>query len=136
MSSSNASATLFGWDFQINAAIVLMLENIEIAEQVRVEGSTEDIEIKLNNGKILYSQAKSVVKCTDYSNVKEKLKKALTTLSVASKDPNCDRLIYVTNSPNPFGDKDSMTAFYGHTRRAFKDLPDSQPCRARPALHH
>lgn len=127
MSSSNASATLFGWDFQINAAIVLMLDNIQIAEQVRVEGDTEDIEIKLSNGKMLYSQAKSVEKSTDYSHVKDKLKKALTTLSTASENPDCDKLIYVTNSPNPFGDKKSMAAFYGHTRKAFKNLPDT--CR-------
>ncbi len=29
MANRNASATLFGWDFQVNAAIVLMLENIK-----------------------------------------------------------------------------------------------------------
>jgi len=43
----NASASNFGWHFQINAAIVLMLENIEFADAVRVEGATQDIELYL-----------------------------------------------------------------------------------------
>ena len=43
----NASASIFGWDFQTNAAILLMLENITRAECVKVESKTEDIEIKL-----------------------------------------------------------------------------------------
>ena len=125
MGNTNASATLFGWDFQINAALVLMLENIEFAEQVRVEGQTEDVEIKLDNGQYIYSQAKSVVHSWDYSHVKRNLEKSLTTLSNASKKPDCDSLIYITNSPNPLGDKKTMSIFYGSSRRAYKDLPPS-----------
>ena len=49
ISNSNASASAFGWDFQANAAILLMLENIENAKSIKVEGRTEDIEITLNN---------------------------------------------------------------------------------------
>ena len=45
MENRNASASAFGWDFQANAAILLMLENIQEAEMVRVEGKDEDIEI-------------------------------------------------------------------------------------------
>ena len=125
MGNTNASATLFGWDFQINAALVLMLENIEFAEQVRVEGQTEDIEIKLDNGQYIYSQAKSVVNSWDHSHVKRNLEKALTTLSNASKKPDCNSLIYITNSPNPLSDKKTMSIFYGPSRRAYKDLPPS-----------
>lgn len=43
MKSSNASASAFGWDFQSNAAIMLMLKNIEKASKVKVEGQTEDV---------------------------------------------------------------------------------------------
>lgn len=32
--SSNATASAFGWDFQSNAAIMLMLKNIENASRV------------------------------------------------------------------------------------------------------
>ena len=38
MTNRNASASAFGWDFQANAALVLMLENIKNAKSVRVEG--------------------------------------------------------------------------------------------------
>ena len=62
MKSTNASSSAFGWDFQSNAAIMLMLKNIDKATKVKVEGQTEDIEITFTNGKMLMSQVKSVVK--------------------------------------------------------------------------
>lgn len=43
MVNRNASPELFCWDFQINAAIVLMLENIRDALNVRVEADSEDV---------------------------------------------------------------------------------------------
>ena len=42
MSDRNASASAFGWDFQANSAILLMLENIKDAKRIRVEGADED----------------------------------------------------------------------------------------------
>lgn len=126
MSNTNASPTLFGWDFQVNAALILMLENIELAEHVRVEGKTEDIEIRLKNGKKIYSQAKSVVKSSsDFRNVKRNLKESLRTLSSACAKDDCNNLIYVTNSPNPLGDKKMMSIFYGPSKRSYNDLPPS-----------
>jgi len=35
---TNASSSAFGWDFQSNAAIMLMLKNMERASKVKVEG--------------------------------------------------------------------------------------------------
>lgn len=49
MSSRNASPSAFGWDFQVNSALLLMLENIKEAKRVRVEGADEDIEITLQD---------------------------------------------------------------------------------------
>ena len=43
MANRNASASAFGWDFQANSAILLMLENIKDAKRVRVEGADEDV---------------------------------------------------------------------------------------------
>ena len=122
--NSNASAAAFGWDFQINAAIILMLENIQDAKYVRVEGETEDIEIKLADNKCYYSQAKSVVRSGDVRNVRSKLSSALKTLNVASSKKDCEKLIYITNSPNPFNDIGTMNCFYGRTKRKYSDLPD------------
>ena len=44
--SRRANAVLFGFDFQVNAAIVLMIENIEDLKSLRLEGNIEDIELE------------------------------------------------------------------------------------------
>ena len=55
MSERNASASAFGWDFQANSAILLMLENIKDAKRIRVEGADEDIEVTLQDKTLLSS---------------------------------------------------------------------------------
>jgi len=112
MKSTNASSVQFGFDFQSNAAIMLMLKNIKIADSVKVEGETEDIEIKLNNGNVIYSQAKSVFNpYDDFGNVLAKLEAAIKSLSSAGEERDVEQLIYVTNSPNPFNKKETIGAF-------------------------
>lgn len=81
--SSNATASAFGWEFQSNAAIMLMLKNIEKASRVKVEGESEDVEITFSNGKMLMAQAKSVMNPDDISFVISKLEAALKTLNKA-----------------------------------------------------
>ncbi len=65
MNNRNASPAAFGWDFQVNAAILLMLENIKEAKRVRVEGADEDIEIAFMDHTKVYAQAKAVEKPDD-----------------------------------------------------------------------
>ena len=124
MKSSNASASAFGWDFQSNAAIMLMLKNIEKASKVKVEGQSEDIEITFTGGKMLMSQVKAVVKPDDYSHVKEKLEAGLRTLNNASKLSDVEQLVFVTNSPNPFNDTKTMFKFSSPLNMVpFSELP-------------
>lgn len=111
MKSSNAMPSAFGWDFQSNVAIMLMLKNIVKASKVKVEGRSEDVEITFTDGKMLMSQVKAVVKPDDYSHVKENLKAGLRTLNKASKLSDVEQLIFVTNSPNPFNDPATMFKF-------------------------
>ena len=111
MKSSNASASAFGWNFQSNAAIMLMLKNIEKAFKVKVEGSTEDVEITFTDGKMLMSQMKSVVQPDDYSHVKKNLEAGLRTLNNAAKLSDVEQLVFVTNSPNPFNNVTTMFKF-------------------------
>lgn len=93
MGNTNASPTIFGFDFQVNAAIVLMLENIKNLKKLRLEGATEDIELTLNNGKKVFAQAKSVVNAsTVFNNVWANLRKAIGTLSSADGE-DVDKLI-------------------------------------------
>lgn len=123
MGERNASASAFGWDFQTNSAILLMLENIKTANQVRVEGKDEDIEITLNNNNKIYAQAKSVIKPDDYSNVIDKLSAALETLSLAARNGDGALFTYVTNSPNPFNNQRTLSYFTGRTHLLFDELP-------------
>lgn len=72
MANRAANPVLFGFDFQVNAAIVLMLENIKDMSSIRLEGA-EDIEINLNDGSCVLAQAKAVVKSsTDFTKLKSR----------------------------------------------------------------
>lgn len=121
----NATPSAFGWDFQVNAAIVLMIENIKLVKSVRVEGKKEDIELLLENEKYIYAQAKSVMRIDDYVNVRSKLRAGLETLNDDAMHSDYQKLIYVTNSPNPFNIESTMSAFYGRSRLSYHDLPKS-----------
>lgn len=124
--SSNATASAFGWDFQSNSAIMLMLKNIENASKVKVEGKNEDIEITFSDGKMLMAQAKAVIDPNDVSFVIDKLEAALKTLDKASKITDVEQLVYITNSPNPFNDVATMFKFSSPFNAApFSELPPS-----------
>ena len=110
--SSNAVPAAFGWTFQSNAGIVIMLKNLQRADAVRIEGD-EDIEVHLSNGKKVYAQAKGVMDPYDSSNAIAKLTNALRTLSTVAMSPDMDSLIYVTNLANPFADDATIRAFAG-----------------------
>ena len=122
--NSNASASAFGWDFQTNAAILLMLENIKHAKSVKVEAQTEDIGITLDNNNIIYSQAKSLEDINSTSNLLSKLKDGIRTLNNAYNNGNAESLIYITNHSNPFNDKQSIQYFIGRTKLQYEDLTD------------
>lgn len=124
--SSNATASAFGWEFQSNAAIMLMIKNIVNASKVKVEGENEDVEITFSDGKMLMAQAKAVENPDDVSHVKEKLASGLRTLNDAARDPNVNQLIFVTNSPNPFKDVTTMYKFSSPLNVVpFSELPES-----------
>ncbi len=125
MVDRTATSTLFGFDFQTNAAIVLMLENIKDMADIRMEGY-EDVEIGLNDGNSILAQAKSVVNgSTDFSNVLPNLKKAMESLSDAySKCPSTKQLIYISNSSNPLSVSSEKNIFTGlSSRRNYDSLP-------------
>ena len=120
-----ANATMFGFDFQVNAAILLMLENVGNLKTLRLEGENEDIEIKLNNGNQILAQAKGIEKgSSDFRNVRGNLKKSLKTLSEAAERTKPEKMIVITNSFNPFNEETSHAIFAGPpTHRKYADLP-------------
>lgn len=121
-----ADAVLFGFDFQVNAAIVLMLENIKELKSLRLESDNEDIDIVLYSGNHILAQAKAIVNSSsDFSNVRNNLKKALKSLSEGSSKVETEKLILITNSPNPLNEDASRSIFWGPSHRSFSTLPES-----------
>ena len=129
MATPDATATQFGWDFQINSAILLFLENYRNTNRIKVEGRTQDIEILLNSGKYIFAQAKAFVDPDDTRNVEKQLKSALKTLSI--KEKIYINLIYITNSNNPF--KVRPEYFRGNTSLPYNDLPND--CKKKITKH-
>ena len=124
--SRRANAVIFAFDFQVNAAIVLMLENIEDLEAIRLEGNYEDIELEFCNNKYILAQAKAVENSSvDFSHVRSNLKKALISLSEGAQKCETSQLIMITNSPNPLNDDLSKGLFFGPSYREYKTLPES-----------
>lgn len=124
--SKRAHAVMFGFDFQVNAAIVLMIENIEDLKSLRLEGNYEDISLELENNQYILAQAKSVEQSsTDFRNVRKNLKKSLTSLSEGNNKIDAQQLIMITNSPNPMNETASRNLFLGVAHRGFSSLPIS-----------
>lgn len=125
MNNRSATPSAFGWNFQVNAAIVIMLDNLKAMTSMRLEGN-EDIEINLEDGTSILAQAKSVVRSSeDFDNVLKNLKKSLCSLSEAyHSTSSVKQLIYITNSPNPLNISAEMHIFAGAPAyRTYHDLP-------------
>ena len=113
----------FGLDFQANAAIVLMLDNIKELNSIRLE-CNEDIDIELCDGTYVLAQAKSVVRSsTEFKNVRSNVKKAMVSLSDGAQSVKVRELVYITNSPNPFNEDVSKNLFYGPSIVKYDELP-------------
>jgi hypothetical protein len=121
----SATSVMFGFLFQANAAIVLMLDNMKELKSIRLE-CNEDIDIELIDGSYLLAQAKSVVKAsTDFTHVRANVTKAMESLSDGAKKVNARELVFISNSPNPFNDDASKNLFYGNSIEKYENLPPS-----------
>ena len=127
MCDNCAAPSLFGWDFQINAAIAILIDNISQVEKIRLEGKKQDIEITLTNKEKIYAQAKAVETPGNYNNVKNHLANALNSLNnTAAKSKNdVKQFIYITNSENPLGNMQTISQFIGsYVRHSYNELTD------------
>ena len=126
MSKNCAAPSLFGWDFQVNAAIAIFIDNIEDVDRIRLEGDKQDIEITLSNNEKIYAQAKAVEKAGNYSNVKKHLEDALNSLNnTAYENDDVKQFIYITNSENPMGNIQTISQFIGsYIRQPYTNLSD------------
>lgn len=98
--NNDASASSFGWNFQVNAGIFLFLKYICEATDIKIESKQQDIEITLIDGSKIFAQAKSAQDYTAAKDKKEKFKDAIISLT---KNPQINnKLIYISNIPDTF----------------------------------
>lgn len=134
--NSNATPSAFGWEFQFNAAIVIMLNAMCEAKEVKVEGEVEDIEVFLNDGRKIFAQAKGCMTPEDSTNALRDLRKALGTLSGASQTGQAQSLFFVTNRPDPFKMPNTIHRFSnGYSCVSYSDLPDTCKDRIEKIIH-
>jgi len=107
---TNASASAFGWQFQIIVGIILSLENIKNLNEVKIEGNTEDVELYLNDRKPVYVQVKSIQKKIYDVKDSTKITAAMNTLINTSNITNggYSELIYIANFRNPLNLDDAL----------------------------
>lgn len=120
--SSQATASAYGWVFQVGAGIYLMLEKVKEFTHIEMESKNEDIEITYADGSKLYAQAKSVTDPNDKTNIIANLSKSLKTLGKA--DDGNTRLVYINNYPDPLTKNNNPHYFYG--KHAFNMILDSE----------
>jgi|GEM_PF-4076977 len=104
MKNRNASPSLFGWRFQIDSAIWLFFNGIKEIDEIRVEGSKEDVEFIYNSGTKCFVQAKSTISPDVNSDRSTVFSRAIETLSDAAKSEDNCRFIYVSNYDEPIPD--------------------------------
>lgn len=102
---NDASASVFGWDFQVNAAIFLFLKYLKQVDSIKVEGKYQDIELRLKDSSCIFAQAKSIQNGSNERR-KQKLEDAIISLVKTPVDyENKDKLLYVSNYSAPINEK-------------------------------
>ncbi len=125
---NDASASSFGWNFQVNAGIFLFLHYIKEAENLKIESKLQDIEITLTNKNKILAQAKSSQDPSADKGKKTKFKDALISIAKTSKkEPNA-QFIYISNESDTFssGDKafDNRIRSYNECLESIKNEID------------
>ena len=100
MKSGNAGAVIFGFQFQIDAAICLFIRNIKNISIMKVEGRFQDVEFYLNNNSIIYCQVKSIHNPKTTKKNHNKLIEAIKSL-VKCKLNHGDVLMFCSNQFEP-----------------------------------
>lgn len=121
MNNTNASATQAGFHYQDIVGLILFIDNVTDLQSINVEGE-DDIDIFFIDRTYGFYQVKEVQN-PDNKNMSTKLKEALKTLDVDSKNKNLKSLTYVSNANNPLGNlKNSLEFFKPYAYYKYSDL--------------
>lgn len=116
--SNDASASSFGYLFQANAGLFLFMDYANAAKEIKIEGSTQDIDITLKDDSHVYAQAKSAIdysKPTNTAKVEKYYDAMISLMKTYGKDRD-GSYIYVSNLYDTFnqerGSFENNLAFY------------------------
>lgn len=102
--NTNATSSAFGWDFQYNLALYLVMDQeLTQLEKFKVEGQTEDIEIYFRNKEPIYIQAKAQENPYSRNTTTQHLSNAINSLinAVYNVNEKFSEVIYGTNIEVP-----------------------------------
>jgi predicted transcriptional regulator len=107
---TEASASVFGWRFQVVVGIILSFINIETLASVEIEGTTEDIELHFNDRKTEYIQVKSmqgdILQKKNASKATDAMNTLINTSNITKGDYS--KIVYVANFENPLSYTNKM----------------------------
>ncbi|HFI0304688.1 TPA: hypothetical protein ACGOVA_001880 [Streptococcus suis] len=131
MTSSNATSSAFGWDFQANLGLYLIMdEDLKQIKKFKIEGETEDIEIYYRDTterKPKFIQAKSQEDPISDGTTSKHLSNALSSLLqvVTKVSGEYSELIYGTNIEIPIRARVKQKLFEGNRIKLYyKELPE------------
>lgn len=116
--NTDATASAFGWHFQIFVAVCLSIINIKRLENVIIEGSTEDIELYYSDSNPAYIQVKAMqgnpTDISDTTKATAALNTLINTTNVVKE--KYSQLMYVANFRNIFSMSiDDLNSFWKPT---------------------
>jgi hypothetical protein len=98
--SSFAGAVIFGFEFQVDAAICLFIRSIENIDQIKVEGKFQDIELLMKDGSKTFCQVKSIYNPSSVRSL-SKFREAAYSLAETPIGLN-DSYLYCSNQLDSF----------------------------------
>lgn len=127
MTSTSAVASAFGWDFQVNLGLYLIMdEDLAQIEKFKIEGNTEDIEIYFRDPSVkgpIFVQAKSQENPYSSNTTTDHLSNAMNSLLNISE--NYSEILYGTNIEIPILARVQKNFFEGsRSKRKYNELPD------------
>lgn len=127
--NTNATSSAFGWDFQYNLALYLVMDqDLTQVERFKVEGLTEDIEIYFRNKEPIYIQAKAQENPYSNSTTNQHLTNAINSLinAVNKVNEKYSEVIYGNNIEIPIRANKYPNLFQGsRVNLRYDELPDT-----------
>lgn len=127
--NTNATSSAFGWDFQYNLALYLVMDqDLTQVEKFKVEGPTEDIEIYFRNKEPIYIQAKAQENPYSNSTTNQHLNNAINSLinTVDKVNEEYSEVIYGNNIEIPIRANKYPNLFQGaRVNLSYVELPET-----------